>query len=390
MQKKSCASSAPTREIDTSFLYADLFAGFNKLKEKAESDERNATIINPISSSELKRPNRKAALSFADVSTVKLKAGEVTLLDQFNEQETKLWEIIQAYNHLAQDIQSSDLPSDDEENTVLVKATQDVADNILNDQNKSWLDKILEVAILTKREGFGNCQEKAFFGFAALILESKKQQGLISSLRLATFDNHFIVIVNEAVLMDPWLNLAFPLYQNNGHENIKNVFAGFGNLVDYFTLNSDGHCVTYEVTVGRGKKDDECSTMGFDKSYQTLLNNAHYFGLPKPEPIQTKKRPIDDDDSASQHEPNKKARTLQMAPATRDTSVLGDNPGEIDIEIKEQENSESNEREKVLVNNYSSSTIRRSFSSLFPIASPSDGPNTSTPANEPPSLQYRF
>ncbi|WP_298624622.1 Ceg14 family Dot/Icm T4SS effector [uncultured Legionella sp.] len=249
----------------------------------------------------------------------------------------KIWNMIQSYNKLAQDISSSDLPSDDQKNAILVKLTQDFTDITLIASDKTWLDKILEISIHTKKTGFGNCQEKAFFGFAALVLESQQDNSLIHTLRLATFDNHFIVIVNEAILMDPWLNLAFPVDTSNSKDNIRYVFKGFGGLINYFTFYADGECVTHQVLEGSLSCSDIDSTRGFPLSYQMRINNKDCFNLANiqvAEPKPKKKRYLDVECSNTNSEPREKTYVRRTTSDTTTnppaSSIL--NPEEILLE----------------------------------------------------------
>lgn len=176
---------------------------------------------------------------------------------------------------------SCDLPSDDEDDVALVKITHNFADKILSDTNKSWLLKILEIALFSIKHGFGNCQEKAFFGFAAILLAMQKTDILITSLRLPTFDNHFIVIVNERFLMDPWLNLAFPLNPENPDIALDYVFEGFGNLVDYFSIDVlHNHCFSHEVTEKSMSQQDLASERDLATGIQFLKRQEEYFDLP--------------------------------------------------------------------------------------------------------------
>ncbi|KTD52846.1 Ceg14 family Dot/Icm T4SS effector [Legionella quateirensis] len=284
MDTKFCAlESAPISEQQRQLFLDDFYSSFHQLKAKnagiisTSIAEKNVNPHPESKKPESKKANRYAALTNSDVAEVRKKALATKKQYDFSTNDIAVWDIIVALNQLAQDICSSDLPTDNEEDAVLVKLTQDSADNILNNQNISWLRKILEIAILTKQSGFGNCQEKAFFGFAALVLESQKVNSLIHTLRLATFKNHFIVIVNEQILMDPWLNLAFPLDAENLEQNIDYVFAGFGQLIDYFTFQANGNCVTHEVIEGKLSNLDTKSMTDMPNCYNLLVQNQKYF-----------------------------------------------------------------------------------------------------------------
>jgi hypothetical protein len=399
MDNKFCALTTPSISEEQRQLFLNgFFSGFHQLKERStQTATLDATETNPISSFEGKAPksrrqNKLAALSFHDVESVERKVDRITHRHQFDPQEKKVWGMIRAYNELAQEITSSDLPSDDADSALLVRLTQNFADKTLDNPDKTWLDKILEISIHTKKTGFGNCQEKAFFGFAALVLESQKRDSLINTLRLATFNNHFIVIVNEEILMDPWLNLAFPL--ESGKNNIGYVFQGFGKLVDYFTFHSNGECVTHQVTEGSSSCKDIYSQFGFSKSYQMLLANKNYFNLPDfpvYEQEQMKKRQLDEKDLAATKNSREKLR--KMTPTPPSTSGNGllisqSNPDEIEIE-EELDAFLYGNKESVNTNSYSTPTSQ-AFSSLFPIASFSDSSDDQKPAGDSTIPQFHF
>ncbi|MBL7481352.1 Ceg14 family Dot/Icm T4SS effector [Legionella bononiensis] len=287
MDTKFCAlESAPISERQRQLFLDDFYSSFHQLKAK-NAELVSATIaekdINPHPESkklESRKANRYAELTHSDVVDVRKKALATKKQYDFSTDDITVWNMIVAVNQLAQEICSSDLPTDNEEDAVLVKLTQDSADSILNNRRISWLRKILDIALLTKQSGFGNCQEKAFFGFAALVLESQNMNSLIHTLRLATFKNHFIVIVNEQILMDPWLNLAFPLDDENLQNNIDYVFSGFGQLIDYFTFKTNGDCFTHEVIEGKISELDSKSMTDMSPCLNLLAQNHKYFALP--------------------------------------------------------------------------------------------------------------
>ena len=287
MDTKFCAlERAPISEQQRQILLDDFYSSFHQLKAK-NAEKLSAPItekkLNPHPETkkwDAKKTNRYAALTSSDVSDVRRKAFATKKQYEFSKNDLAIWDMIVALNRLAQDICSSDLPSDNEEDAVLVKLTQDSADDILSNSHISWLSKILEIALLTKKSGFGNCQEKAFFGFAALVHESQKMNSLIHTLRLATFKNHFIVVVNEQILMDPWLNLAFPLDAENLQKNIDYVFEGFGQLIDYFTFQANGDCVTHEVIEGKMSELDTKSMADLPNCFNMLVQNQKYFASP--------------------------------------------------------------------------------------------------------------
>nr|WP_241480478.1 Ceg14 family Dot/Icm T4SS effector [Legionella norrlandica] len=190
-----------------------------------------------------------------------------------------MWDQIVLGNQLAQSICSCDLPSDSEKDAALVKTTQMVADEILEDPTLSWLEKVLKIAIYSRESGFGNCQEKAFFAFALMLNQAQNPDNLIRSLRLATFSNHFILIVNEQFLMDPWLNLAFPISTNNPQEEIRYVFKGFGALIDYFSINENSQCFTHQVRTGNTTQRDIKSEHDMEKCVLLFSQHADLLDL---------------------------------------------------------------------------------------------------------------
>lgn len=203
------------------------------------------------------------------------------LQDKFhlNAEERKVWEQILLGNQLAQNISSCDLPTDNEDDASLVKITHIFADETLERTDLTWLNKILKIALYSRGSGFGNCHEKAFFAFALLLHQAQKPESLIHSLRLATFNNHFILIVNEQFLMDPWLNLAFPLSKGKQSLEIGYVFEGFGRLVNYFSINQEGQCFTHTVREGGTTESDLPSEKDMPNCINSLLNHKDYFDL---------------------------------------------------------------------------------------------------------------
>lgn len=186
------------------------------------------------------RHNRHAQISAAGVKKVTSKANLVCEQEclGLDEAEKKIWTLIQAANELSSKISSGDLPDDHPDNTVIVHMVQQEADKILNDHNtRSWLQKIIDVALYSKNFSAGNCQEKAFFGFAFMLHNMVRQGIQFESLYLSYFKNHFVVIINNRFLLDPWLNLAFPLDKQDPMKHIKYVFSGFGTLTDFYSIN---------------------------------------------------------------------------------------------------------------------------------------------------------
>ncbi|HDV5709302.1 TPA: Dot/Icm T4SS effector Ceg10 [Legionella pneumophila] len=281
MFTKSCAKATDQNRQE---LFMDSLLGdFQKMKEKAlnQQQERRSKKreLHCKSSEKTKKPNQYAALTHSQVQEVKAKARAVNDKFHLNAEEKKLWELILLGNQLAQNISSCDLPTDNEDDASLVKLTQIFADETLERTDLTWLNKILKIALYSRGSGFGNCQEKAFFAFALLLHQAQKPESLIHSLRLATFNNHFILIVNEQFLMDPWLNLAFPLSKGNQQLEIGYVFEGFGRLVNYFSINQEGQCFTHAVREGVTTERDPSSEKDMANCIHSLLDHRDYFDL---------------------------------------------------------------------------------------------------------------
>lgn len=281
MFTKSCAKA--TDQNRQELLMDSLLGDFQKMKEKALNQQQEKRSkkreFNSLSSEKTKKPNQYAALTHSQVQEVKAKARTVNDKFHLNAEEKKLWELILLGNQLAQNISSCDLPTDNEDDASLVKLTQIFADETLERTDLTWLNKILKIALYSRGSGFGNCQEKAFFAFALLLHQAQKPESLIHSLRLATFNNHFILIVNEQFLMDPWLNLAFPLSKGNQQLEIGYVFEGFGRLVNYFSINQEGQCFTHAVREGDTTERDLSSEKDMANCIHSLLDHRDYFDL---------------------------------------------------------------------------------------------------------------
>ncbi|HAU1152270.1 TPA: type IV secretion protein Dot [Legionella pneumophila] len=281
MFTKSCAKAADKNRQE--LFMASLLGDFQKMKEKALNQQQEKRSkkrkLNSKSSEKTKKPNQHAALTLAQVKEVKSKARKVNDKFHLNAEEKKLWELILLGNQLVQNISSCDLPTDNEDDASLVKLTQIFADETLERTDLTWLNKILKIALYSRSSGFGNCQEKAFFAFALMLHQAQKSGDLIHTLRLATFNNHFILIVNEQFLMDPWLNLAFPLSKGNQQLEIAYVFEGFGPLVNYFSIDQEGHCFTHAVREGDTTERDSSSEKDMPNCIHSLLSHRDYFHL---------------------------------------------------------------------------------------------------------------
>ncbi|KTD79410.1 Ceg14 family Dot/Icm T4SS effector [Legionella waltersii] len=268
---------------DTNSFFATLLDDFEKLKRHANgnADENNSKRTPSKRKSPMvsEPTNKFAALEEQEAINVKTKAKSVTERFELNTEQQTVWELIIDGIKLTDTIQSCDLPSDDPLSSTMVKMVQVRADEILSDTKKSWLFKILEIAIHAKQMSFGNCQEKAFFAFAYMFNQLTKQNDLIHTLRLATFNNHFILIVNEEFVMDPWLSSAFPFDPQNSMLTINFVFEGFGNLINYFSVDMAGNCIAFRVRQGHDKSIDFQSRKEFGECISWLNRQSKHFAV---------------------------------------------------------------------------------------------------------------
>lgn len=270
----------------TSSLSKDLFSSFQELKNKANENQKAKEAVQQSNSTNTqqqpiqRKSNRHALSSQQSVNATRSKAQQVSKneLNTLTEDELTIWNIIKSGNILSQTIASCDLPTDEENNAVMVKLVQDLADEILADADKTWLRKIIDIALLAKNHGFGNCQEKAFFGFAVMLYQLAIQNKL-ASLRLASFYNHFILIVNERFLMDPWLNFAFPLLNTDIKKNIDFVFSNYGKLENYFSIDGYQNCIAYKVTERAKSINDLASTADLTACFELLTAKSHQLAL---------------------------------------------------------------------------------------------------------------
>jgi hypothetical protein len=272
-------------ETQTQQFMLDFMADFGKLRSN-QNNTGQAKDIPDLPS----KPNKYRAIESSDVDRLERSAKQLTMNTPLHSSELKLWHALKSANALAQKIHSCDLPSDRESDAALVKITHKFADELLQRGDKSWLRKILEIALYAKNSSFGNCQEKAFFGFACLLLANLKSDIKLTSLRLAFFDNHFIVVVNERFLMDPWLNIAFPLDPQNPDKNLHIVFDGFGELINYFSINTlKNHCIVHQVVEDMLTRRDFTSEKDLPICMNFLMQQEVDFNLPDPNPKKSKR-----------------------------------------------------------------------------------------------------
>lgn len=265
--------------------------------------------------------NPHAAISKSLEIKLKQKAQAITyeLLPKMGEDDKEMFDLLVAANRYAQDITSTDLPDDNVEDEALVLMVQNKANEILAEEGKPWLLKIIEVAAFSKKMSFGNCMEKAFFGFATMLYNLNKHAfdtQAIPSLSLHYFNNHFVAIIDGKFFMDPWLDLAFPLSGKNDHSLIKKVFEGFGEFTHYFTLNSDAYCYSGVVTeraptvLDRQSSYYTQNTNGFNELI-ALLQKESCFDLPASAFSRKRKR-----------QEEEKPATSISSPTTQQPSVL--------------------------------------------------------------------
>lgn len=269
---------------DAKAFMASIYADFEKLKQKSEQD-KDDNLVKMLKRKQAEKTeatdeparNKFAALTRRSMKNIHLKAKQAIHSVKITSSQQIVWTLILNGLKVAKSIKSCDLPTDKPSDSALVKTVQLHADEILNSDKIPWLRKILEIAIDCKSIGYGNCQEKAFFAFAYMLKISASKENGIHSLRLASFLNHFILIVNEEFLMDPWLNLAFPITQKNISEIVDYVFDGFGELIDYYTINSEGACYTHEVREGQESSRDVASEKELPACMKWLESQREHF-----------------------------------------------------------------------------------------------------------------
>lgn len=204
-----------------------------------------------------KRKNKHALLTQTSVKVVQDAVNKIAqqTLPTLTEREQAIWKLIQDVITESMQIDSCDLPSDNADNEALVRLTHQASDFIMGNSTQhpvkdfhpdtsSMLEKIAKISeIAFKIYRAGNCQEKAFFGFIRL-LKKLIESGLSTSeqaitLELAYFNNHFIFIVDNRFLVDPWLSTAFPFRH---FDDVMQVFSGAGQLHPFFVIDKQWNC----------------------------------------------------------------------------------------------------------------------------------------------------
>jgi hypothetical protein len=199
----------------------------------------------------------RIAIYQSSVNKIKKLAAQYTqhYASHFSAEDQQIWQLMSAVLQEAKGIHSCDLPTDSSDDVPLVYIVQKYADYVLGNSNEtpvknfdrdkaSPLEKILKVAALSQQYSGGNCQEKAFYGLYSL-LHKLLTCGLMDAqkaipLELAYYNNHFIVLVNNKFLLDPWLDFACPIDPSN--VVLSQLFQGFGNLKRYFLIDANWYC----------------------------------------------------------------------------------------------------------------------------------------------------
>ena len=156
----------------------------------------NRSIISKKQRKPIRKKNKKALLSFEVVAEVRKKASKLIQKEKenFSADENEIFNLIKSTLQLARPIRSCDLPDDIEEDELMVSFVQKHIDALLKKDEYSWLSKIIQSAIHIKKEGYGNCMEKAFFAFAVMF-KHLSDKGQPFSLELSYFDNHFLCVI---------------------------------------------------------------------------------------------------------------------------------------------------------------------------------------------------
>lgn len=179
--------------------------------------------------------------------------------------------LIEKVNAKTQAIQSCDSPFDTKphETAALVMVVQRYSSVIMNDrerikemskstydsivkqlqkekfdlENATQFERIQKVAEISFRHKSGNCMEKSLYAFCELLDELTKlsintpHKSIV--LELNYFHNHYVLMVNHNIVMDPWLNLYF-MFKNES--DILKVYQGFGDPFPFFTIDHQWLC----------------------------------------------------------------------------------------------------------------------------------------------------
>lgn len=229
------------------------------------------------------RRNPYACIDLKDIEKLQKKAnqGKESLAFKKDSLEEKLWLTMEEINNKSKAINSCDLPNDDPDYSSIVLSVQQYYEVIFDgkqlekyknnkhlidfDYNKaSVLEKIQKVAAISYHFRAGNCQEKAFYGFNALLssLIEKKISTFSQAvpLKLAYFNNHFTVIVANQFLFDPWLSIAYSCNTNKPLiPQIENFYETFGDLKVYFEIDENWTC-SHDIAGTGNIKNDAIST----------------------------------------------------------------------------------------------------------------------------------
>lgn len=230
--------------------------------------------------------SRQNPYALTDLKTVeklhkKASQGEKTLAFKKDSLEEKIWLAMEEINKKTQAIKSCDLPNDDPHHSAIVLSVQQSYKVVFDgeksekyENNKhlvdfdykkaSVLEKIQKVAAISYQFRAGNCQEKAFYGFNALLSSLIEQKISTFSraipLKLAYFDNHFIIIIANQFLFDPWLGIAYSCDANKLLiPQIENYFENFGKLKIYFEIDENWVC-SHDIYGTGNVKNDPIST----------------------------------------------------------------------------------------------------------------------------------
>lgn len=289
-------------------------------------------------SHQTQKTNRLAALSQHTVNKLRKQASCLVKKQErcLTGIDKRTWNLVKKANELAQHIQSVDLPEDDQINETMVYTVQQECNEILKDNSKSRLKRIFDIALHSKTKGYGNCQEKAFYAFALMMFFLNEQESLQAnssntytdavSLKLAYFDNHFIVIVDERFFLDPWLNMAFPLPEGEELVTINDMFNGFGDLIAYFSFDKERRCFyTPELCeslcpMPNAKYMDHIDTESMIERQECLERSSQLLELNK-----NKKRKVEDRD---EEQTGQAACAFFPSSATRSRGV-----GDIDVAL---------------------------------------------------------
>ena len=128
----------------------------------------------------------------------------------------------------------------------LVLLSQKACDNILQDNNKSTLEKIFLCAKEAEKFEAGNCLIKCYVEFTNL-LKRFVQQGINTydkcmPISIYTSTNHAILIIDNILVADPSFNVVMPLVQ------YKNQYARYSRpLKEYFGIQSNWECYIKKI-----------------------------------------------------------------------------------------------------------------------------------------------